>query len=162
MPISFLSSVFIFFGKLPHCGIAGSYYTSSQVALVVRNAPTDGGDRQGFYPWVGKIPCRSAWQPTPGSLPGESHGQRSLVGYSPWGLKESDRTEATYHEQAIRTRGSCITQYFMMGLWARITGSCLERARPVVLHLWLSIRITWGAFKSTEPGFSLIEKWYGP
>ena len=40
-----------------------------------------------------KIPWRRAWQPTPVSLPGESHGQRSLVGYSPWGHKESDRTE---------------------------------------------------------------------
>ena len=36
---------------------------------------------------------RRKWQPTPVVLPGESHGQRSLVGYSPWGLKESDTTE---------------------------------------------------------------------
>jgi len=35
----------------------------------------------------GKIPWRRAWQPTPVFLPGESHGQRSLVGYSPWGGK---------------------------------------------------------------------------
>ena len=34
-------------------------------------------------PWVGKIPWRRAWQPTPVFLPGESHGQRSLAGYSP-------------------------------------------------------------------------------
>ena len=37
-----------------------------------------------FNPWVGKIPWRRAWQPTPIFLPGELHGQRSLVGYSPW------------------------------------------------------------------------------
>ena len=49
--------------------------------------------RPGFDPWVGKIPWRRAWQPTPVFLPGESHGQRSLVGYSPWGHKESDTTE---------------------------------------------------------------------
>ena len=36
---------------------------------------------------------RRKWQPTPVSLPGESQGQRSLAGYSPWGPKESDRTE---------------------------------------------------------------------
>ena len=36
---------------------------------------------------------RRKWQPTPVLLPGESHGGRSLVGYSPWGGKESDRTE---------------------------------------------------------------------
>ena len=41
----------------------------------------------GFDPWVGKIPQRRAWQPTPVFLPAESHGRRSLVGYSPWGLK---------------------------------------------------------------------------
>ena len=42
---------------------------------------------------MGKIPWRRAWQPTPVFLPRESHGQRSLVGYSPWGHKESDTTE---------------------------------------------------------------------
>jgi len=39
------------------------------------------------------IPWRRKWQPTPVFLPGESHGGRSLVGYSPWGCKESDTTE---------------------------------------------------------------------
>ena len=42
---------------------------------------------------VGKIPWRREWQPTPVFFPGESHGQRSLAGYSPWDSKESDRTE---------------------------------------------------------------------
>ena len=40
-------------------------------------------ERYRFDPWVGKIPWRTAWQPTPVFLPGESHGQRSLEGYSP-------------------------------------------------------------------------------
>ena len=48
-----------------------------------------------FNPWMGKIPRRRKWQPTPVFLPGESHGQRNLVGYSPWGRKESDITEVT-------------------------------------------------------------------
>ena len=39
--------------------------------------------RRVFDPWVGKIPWRRKWQPTPVFLPGKSHGQRSLVGYSP-------------------------------------------------------------------------------
>ena len=38
-------------------------------------------------------PLEKEWQPTPVFLPGKSHGQRSLVGYSPWGRKESDMTE---------------------------------------------------------------------
>jgi len=49
--------------------------------------------RCGFDPWVGKIPWRRKWQLTPIFLPGESHGQRSLAGYSPWDHKESDTTE---------------------------------------------------------------------
>ena len=48
-----------------------------------------------FHPWVEKIPWRRAWQPTPVFLPGESLGQRSLEGYSPWGCKQSDTTEVT-------------------------------------------------------------------
>jgi len=43
-----------------------------------------------FSPWVGKIHWRREE-----FMPGESHGQRSLVGYNPYGLKESDKTEAT-------------------------------------------------------------------
>ena len=49
--------------------------------------------RPRFDPWVGKIPWRREWLPTPVFLTGESHGQRSLVGYSQWGHKESDSTE---------------------------------------------------------------------
>ena len=49
--------------------------------------------RPRFDPWVGKIPWRRKWHPTPVLLPGKSHGRRSLVGYSPWGRKESDTTE---------------------------------------------------------------------
>ena len=49
--------------------------------------------RPGFDRWVGKIPWRREWLPTPIFLPREFHGQRSLVGYSPWGHKELDRTE---------------------------------------------------------------------
>ena len=51
--------------------------------------------RHEFHPWVRQIPWRRKWQPTPGFLPGESHGQRSLAGYSPRGRKESDTTEHT-------------------------------------------------------------------
>ena len=51
------------------------------------------GLRPGSNPWVGKIPWRRQWQPTSVFLPGQFHGQRSLVGYSPRGSKESDMTE---------------------------------------------------------------------
>ena len=49
--------------------------------------------RGGFSPWVGMIPWRRKWQPTLEFLPGKSHEQRSMAGYSPWGQKESDTTK---------------------------------------------------------------------
>ena len=52
-----------------------------------------------------KIPCRRAWQPTPVFLPGESHGQRNLVGYSPWGRKESDMTDTFPFKSRCSPRG---------------------------------------------------------
>ena len=60
--------------------------------------------RPGFNPWVGKIPWRRKGQPTPVFLPGESHGQRSLAGYSPQGREQLDTTEETWHmETYIKT-----------------------------------------------------------
>ena len=58
---------------------------ASQVALGVKNPPTSAGG-------VGKSPWSRQRQPTPVFLPGKSHGQRSLAGYSPWDRKESERT----------------------------------------------------------------------
>ena len=60
--------------------------------------------RPGLDPWVRKIPWRRKWQPTPVFLLGESHGQRSLVGYSPWGHKESDTTEQLNHTHWYKYR----------------------------------------------------------
>ena len=54
-----------------------------------------------FNPWVGKIPWRRKWQPTPVFLPGESHRLRSWAGYSPWDCKELDRTEHTHTHTVI-------------------------------------------------------------
>ena len=48
-----------------------------------------------YNPWVRKIPWRRAWQSNPVFMNGDSHGQRSLVGYSPQGLMESDMTKET-------------------------------------------------------------------
>ena len=53
--------------------------------------------RRRFGPQVRNIPWRRAWHPTPVYLPGESHGQRSLVGSGPKGCKELDTTEVTQH-----------------------------------------------------------------
>ena len=66
------------------------------MAPVVKSLPANAGDmRSRFNPWVGKIPWRRAQQPTPVFLPGESHGQRNLAGYSPWGPKRAGHDLAT-------------------------------------------------------------------
>ena len=91
---------------------------ASQVALVVKDPSANAGDvrRWGFDPWVRKISWRRKWQPTPVSLPGKCHGQRSLVGYSPWGCKKSDMTE---HARIIAGK--------IVGPKRLVTSQCLER-----------------------------------
>ena len=59
--------------------------------------------RRRFNPWVGKIPWRREWQPTPVFLSGEFHGQRSLVSYSPWGRKIIRHDLATTQHQHSKT-----------------------------------------------------------
>ena len=68
-----------------------TYSRVSLVAQMVKNLPAMQDTR--VRSLLGKIPWRREWQPTPVFLPGDSHGQGSLVGYSPWGCKELDMTE---------------------------------------------------------------------
>ena len=69
--------------------------------------------RCGFSPWVGKMPWRRTWQPTPVFLPGGSHGQRSLEGYSSQGHKELDTTEVTQHAR----QQDCLQIQGVLFLW---------------------------------------------
>ena len=61
-------------------------FWASHVVLVVKNPAANAGDVRdvGSVPGMGRFPWRGAWQPSPVFLPGESHGQRSLAGHSPW------------------------------------------------------------------------------
>ena len=87
---------------------------ASQMAQGVKNLPANAGDSEtGFDPWVGKIPWSRKWQPTPVFMPRKFHGQRSLVGYNPWGRKASDANENTHnnpvytqHQGVLRGRES--------------------------------------------------------
>ena len=73
-----------------------------------KNLPAKAGDvRCRFSPWLGKIPWRRKWQPTPVLLPEEFHGQRSLAGYSPWDRKESVTSEQLSHAQLRKPQGTC-------------------------------------------------------
>ena len=69
----------------------GQLLIASMVAQMVKNPPAVRETWTLSLGW--EDPLEEGWQPTPVFLPGESHGQRSLVGYSPWGRKELDMTE---------------------------------------------------------------------
>ena len=80
----------------------------------------------------GRFPWRRKWQPTPAFLPGEFHGQRSLMSYSPWSCKESGTTE-----QLTLHFTSCLQHHYwfcvlvlLINLWSGIS---------VSLKLWLSL-----------------------
>ena len=77
---------------------------------MVKNPPASTGDardKEGFSPWVRKIPWNRRWKPTPVFLPKKSHGQRSLAGYSPQECEELDMAEHThtYTEYCFLTHG---------------------------------------------------------
>ena len=66
----------------------------------VKGLSANAGD-MGSVPGSGRFPWGREWLPTPGSLPGESHGQRSLVGYSPGGPKKSNMTERVSTQRLV-------------------------------------------------------------
>ena len=72
--------------------------------LALNNLPANAGDlkRLGLDPWVRKIPWRRKWQPTPVFVPGESHGQRSLAGYSPQSYRVGhDGSDSTHTNEQV-------------------------------------------------------------
>ena len=102
--------------------------------------------RPGFDPWLGKIPWRRKQQPTPALLPGKSHGWRSLVGYSPWGRKESDTAErlqfTSLHIKrgflhSVFDNGVCICQVYQVYYYVRFPREIFSCA------LWPSVCLPW-------------------
>ena len=94
-----------------------------------------------FVPWVWKILWRRAWQPTPVFLPGESHGQRSLVGYksTEWHRGGHDWSDLAYSTYVIKG-GSSIKEQRTPGL--RLWGAKI-RVRPKIRSdlRWRATRI---------------------
>ena len=84
-----------------------------------------------FFPEFALLFHRRQWQPTPVFLPGKSHGQRSLVGYSPWGREESDTTKWLHFHFSLSCTGE--------GNGNPLHYFCLENPRDgslVGCHLW--------------------------
>ena len=84
---------FPFWASLNPISVLPTITRASQIAQWLRSHLQC--KRRRFDPWVGKIPWRRTWLPTPVFLPGEFHGQRNLAGYSPWGRTESEMTKVT-------------------------------------------------------------------
>ena len=82
-------------GTWTHCLLVEITHLGFPDGAVVKNMPASAGDA-GSIPGSGKMPWKRKWQLTRVFLPEESHGQRSQVGYSSWGHKESDMTELTH------------------------------------------------------------------
>ena len=72
-----------------------------------------------FLRLIHQIPWRRKWQPTPVFMPGKSRGLRSLVGYSPWGCKESDTTEQLHFTSLIHQEKylSCVSRHLYLCPW---------------------------------------------
>ena len=87
-----------------------------------------GGEEQTWSPESWKLLLiirRRKWQPTPVFLPGKSHGQRSLVGYSPWGRKESDTTEQLhFHFHFLIIKGRPLPSPLVSGFMAMFLYLC--------------------------------------
>ena len=107
-------------------------------------------------PNAGDTPWRRKWQPSPVFLPEKSHGQRSLVGYSPWGHKKSDITEQLsthiYLYELVRTLGLEVTKS-PQGLLVPLTGRDENQASFRLRWTWLS-NIFW--ISSSQLYFCLL------
>ena len=97
-------------GDLPHPGIKPGSPALHADFLPSNKETACRCGRPGFNPWVGKIPWRRKWQPTPVFLPRESHGQRDgqTIGYSPRGHKESETTECALMRTCFTFGGLCL------------------------------------------------------
>ena len=123
---------------------------------------------RGFSPWVGKIPWRKAWQPTLVFLSGDSHGERSLVGYTPWGSKELDMSEATWCACMWSLRGDlppllpglwrCWRSVSQWGSAGSRSGPFPPPASPPLLHLSLCLSIHSPIYPFTHPSSLAFDK----
>ena len=110
--------------------------------------------RLGFDPWVGKVPLKRKWQPTLVFLPGKFHGQRSLVGYGPWGCKEWDTTQWLSNNN-IRWHFSQWKKFYkdlQIGAHPYIYCNFLCNIRICCILLWISKRCFCNNIFSTGEG----------
>ena len=90
-----------------------------------------------FNLWIEQIPWRRKWQPAPVFLPGESHGQGSLAGYSPWGRKESNTTEVTQHACIFHPPQHLLCFFFPLTTHLKVTSCKICQVHPKILWCFL-------------------------
>ena len=111
-------------------------------SMMVKNEPANAGDK--FNPWVKKIPWRRKWQPTPIFLPGISHGQRSLAGYSPQGCKKLDTTQQLNKNKNKPYRSSFVCYLLLFPC-------CFQYSFFNFSHF--DYNVSWCVFLSVNPGW---------
>ena len=153
----FASSWLLFF---PHSCIETATTVTTSVLIRIMLLGFPGGSegrvclqcrRPEFDPWVRKIPWRRKWQPTPVLLPGESHGQRGLVDYSPWDHKESDMTERLHFTSLYQTDLAVSLYFLICRIWLRyhcrylrkMLGVEVKDIKCVMCHWDLCISFLW-------------------
>ena len=120
--------------------------------------------RPGFDLWVGKIPWRRAKQPTPVFLPGESHGQRRLAGYSPWATKSwiwlSEYAQCFINNCKVNIKRICLFNFMIV--WKGIHS--IKGIKQQVIFLWsplvqdkLHFYVTYGVYFAKRPILWFIE-----
>ena len=119
-------------------------FGTSLVAKMVKNLPAI--QETWVHPWVPKIPWRWKWQPTAVFLPGEFHGQRSLMGYSPWGRKELDTERLSYIDSVLPFLLSssfvfCLPSFFfsLLLVWSLI--NIYERCHIRIVYRFLLLSV---------------------
>ena len=113
----------------------------------------------GFDPWIGKIPWRREWLPTSVFLPRKSHGQRSLVGYSPWGHKRVRHDWATKQKQVEEIQAHLIlfhstllhfTDTAFVTSWRFVaTLHCQITIVQLLSHVWLFVTPWTAAYQAS-------------
>ena len=117
--------------------------------------------RCGFDPWVKKICWRRVWQPTPVFLPGKSHGQRSLVGYSPRGRKESDNWSDCAHTPQKCNVSVPISQFFpprILNIVA-VPRTFAHHRCKMVLNCPLVTLVSWLILKGSRRSRHVLRSW---
>ena len=107
--------------------------------------------------WVGKISWRKRWQPTPIFFPRKSYGQKSLVGYSPWGCKKVGHDCAHMHAYSLYTH--LVESFFVDGCW--ILSNAFFASIEMIIWLLYFILVMYHAewFEDVKPSFN---PWYKP